>query len=76
MSNIAARDLERAAKAIRQHARVTLHFHPDRPDDQHRTVAEDLLAGGVYKSQFETQLQELKLLWHVLVRQGRAHAEE
>jgi hypothetical protein len=35
---------------------VALHFHPDRPDANDTSVAEALLACGVYKSQFETFL--------------------
>ena len=56
MSNIAHDALEQALASIRRHARVALHFHPDRPDAEQRTVAENLLACGIYKSQFETLL--------------------
>ena len=56
MSDIASEDYERGLQSIRDHARVLLHFHPDRPDDQLRSVAQNLLACGCYKSQFETQL--------------------
>src|SRR4051812_46415766 len=56
MSNLSAPALERGVAAIRRHARVALHFHPDRPDAGGRTVAEALLDCGVYKSQFETLL--------------------
>jgi hypothetical protein len=38
------------------HARVVLHFHPDRFGLKSKTVAEALLADGVYRNQFETGL--------------------
>src|SRR5579863_4274759 len=56
MSNLSAGALDCAVSKIKEHARVALHFHPDRPDPQLRTVAEALLDGGIYKSQFETML--------------------
>jgi hypothetical protein len=56
MSDLAADAYERAVARIRSHARVALHFHPDRPDAADRSVAAALLDAGVYKSQFETQL--------------------
>ena len=56
MSNISADALQCAVSKIRNHARVALHFHPDRADPQLRTVAEALLECGIYKSQFETML--------------------
>ncbi|KAK4234447.1 hypothetical protein C8A03DRAFT_18658 [Achaetomium macrosporum] len=43
--------------AIRTQARVALHFHPDRPvgdNDENKTIAQCLLAEGVYRNQFET----------------------
>src|SRR5262249_43944873 len=56
MSNIAPKEWANALDAIRDHARIALHFHPDRPDARERTVAESLLECGVYKNQFETLL--------------------
>jgi hypothetical protein len=56
MSNIAHAELEHARANIREHARIALHFHPDRPDAEHRSVAQNLLAQGIYKSQFETRM--------------------
>ena len=56
MSNVSRAACDAATAAIRAHARVALHFHPDRPDARGTTVAEALLDGGVYKSQFETLL--------------------
>lgn len=38
------------------HARVCVHFHPDRLDRQGRLVAQGLLVDGKYRSQFETGL--------------------
>jgi hypothetical protein len=51
-----APDLFDAAVAALRTARVALHFHPDRPDPQLKTVAAALLECGLYKSQFETLL--------------------
>ena len=45
-----------AMESIRQHARVVLHFHPDRYGCKAANVAESLLNEGVYRSQFETGL--------------------
>ncbi|XWW93776.1 hypothetical protein V2A60_001713 [Cordyceps javanica] len=53
MSNLAASNVGEAKEAIREHARVVLHFHPDRPAGG-RLVAEALLHDGIYKTQFET----------------------
>lgn len=44
----------RAIGDIRDRARLTLNFHPDRHDSEGRTVAAGLLADGRYRSQFET----------------------
>ncbi|MFD4770188.1 DUF3626 domain-containing protein [Streptomyces niveus] len=41
---------------IRDHARVTLNFHPDRFVAGGPTVAESLARGGRYRSQYETGL--------------------
>ena len=41
---------------VRVHARVVLHFHPDRLGRKPMTVAEALLSEGIYRSQFETGL--------------------
>lgn len=46
--------LDSALESIRLHARVVVHFHPDRRGKSSVTVAEALLADGLYKSQFET----------------------
>lgn len=56
MSNISADRFERAVHKLKQHARVALHFHPDRPDDTMKSVAEALFEQGMYKSQFETRI--------------------
>jgi hypothetical protein len=45
-----------ATDAIRRHARVVVHFHPDRVGVRPITVAEALLEDGRYRSQFETGL--------------------
>lgn len=45
-----------AIELIRKHARIVLHFHPDRFDRKSVRVAESLLSEGVYRNQFETGL--------------------
>lgn len=56
MSNIAQQSFEEAVNKLKSHARVALHFHPDRPGPTMKSVAEALLEQGIYKSQFETLL--------------------
>jgi hypothetical protein len=45
-----------AMECLRVHARVVVHFHPDRLGPKSTTVAEALLDEGVYRNQFETGL--------------------
>jgi len=45
-----------ALEKLRSHGRVVLAFHPERSTRTARSVAEGLLAEGVYRSQFETGL--------------------
>lgn len=54
MSNVPIETLDHVRQAIAQHARIALHFHPDRPSRSGHTVVEALLEDGRYKSQFET----------------------
>ncbi|WP_028560297.1 DUF3626 domain-containing protein [Paenibacillus pinihumi] len=54
MSNIPWQSYETAVMKMFSHARVALHFHPDRPVGDMSSVAEALLEQGIYKSQFET----------------------
>jgi len=49
-------DYARALECVRGHARIVLHFHPDRLGSNSTTVAEALLEDGVYRNQFETGL--------------------
>ncbi|MEF3305592.1 DUF3626 domain-containing protein [Paenibacillus sp. GYB003] len=56
MSDISRPAFEAAVAKLKAHARVALHFHPDRPDATMKLVAESLLEQGMYKSQFETLL--------------------
>lgn len=56
MSNVDPLTAQDALAKIKAHAQVALHFHPDRPDAEMKTVAEALIRQGVYRSQFETQL--------------------
>ena len=39
---------------IRDHARVVVHFHPDRLGTTPESVSEGLLADGIYRNQFQT----------------------
>ena len=45
-----------AMESVHAHARVLLHFHPDRFGTRPMPVAEALLEEGVYRNQFETGL--------------------
>lgn len=56
MANIASGTCEAAIDKLKAHARIAMHFHPDRPDPMMRSVAEAMLQQGLYKSQFETLL--------------------
>ncbi|WP_340033281.1 DUF3626 domain-containing protein [Paenibacillus sp. FSL E2-0202] len=56
MSNVDREEFEDAVVKIKSHAKIALHFHPDRLDPVKKSVAEALLEQGVYKSQFETLL--------------------
>lgn len=47
---------DEAMVALRNHARVQLHFHPDRLSSSGASVAEVLLLDGCYRNQFETGL--------------------
>jgi hypothetical protein len=47
---------DKAMECVRVHARVVVHFHPDRLCIKRMTVAEALLTEGVYRNQFETGL--------------------
>ena len=49
-------DYSEAIELVRQHARIVLHFHPDRFGRKPASVAESLLSEGVYRNQFETGL--------------------
>ncbi|OAA76909.1 hypothetical protein LEL_06593 [Akanthomyces lecanii RCEF 1005] len=53
MSNLSELDISETRETIKHHARVVLHFHPDRPAGG-RLVAQALLEDGIYKTQFET----------------------
>jgi uncharacterized protein DUF3626 len=45
-----------ALECVRAHARVVIHFHPDRLGFKQMLVAEALLEDGIYRNQFETGL--------------------
>lgn len=56
MCNITDEIFEEAVANLKSHARIALHFHPDRLDSSMKSVAEALFEQGIYKSQFETLL--------------------
>jgi hypothetical protein len=69
---------------VRQHARIVLHFHPDRLGCKRISVAEGLLSEGVYRNQFETGLSSgsptafpggERDLWERTLFGGAYHAE-
>lgn len=64
MCNLSPADLGAARVTIRHHARVALHFHPDRPDATGQTVADHLLRDGIYRSQLETGISNGGLSAH------------
>jgi Protein of unknown function (DUF3626) len=56
MCDVEAGDLQAASTEIERHARVALHFHPDRLCASGQTVAQELFHEGRYRSQFETRI--------------------
>ena len=64
MCDIPVDDFRDALAVIKRHARVALHFHPDRPDASGQSVAQALLRDGCYRSQFETGLSNGGLSAH------------
>lgn len=55
-------DYDCALACIRDHARIVVHFHPDRHDVKQRPVIVALLKDGTYRNQFETGLSAGGLL--------------
>lgn len=51
-----AEAFDNAFVCVRTHARVVLHFHPDRLGAKPIPVAQALLEDGIYRNQFETGL--------------------
>ena len=47
MSNITDEIFEEAVANLKSHARIALHFHPDRLDSSKKSVAEALFEQGV-----------------------------
>jgi hypothetical protein len=54
ISGCSQNEFNAAMESVRVHARVVVHFHPDRIGLKPLTVAEALLEEGEYRSQFET----------------------
>ncbi|MGY3615772.1 DUF3626 domain-containing protein [Bradyrhizobium sp. USDA 10063] len=74
-----------ALECIREHARIVLHFHPDRLGSKSMTVAEALLEDGTYRNQFETGISSGSLsafpggerdVWEKKLFASAYHAEE
>ena len=85
MADITQKTFEDSVTKIKTHARVALHFHPDRPDETMKTVAESLLEHGFYKNQFETLLSNgsesaypggKRDLWERKIFGGAYHSDE
>lgn len=85
MSNIPWHTYGEVTKRIFEHARVALHFHPDRPVMDMKSVAQALLEQGIYKSQFETHISNgsvsaypggVRDLWEKNLFGGAYHLEE
>ena len=55
-AGLALENYSEAMELVRRHARIVLHFHPDRFGGRPTNVAEGLLIEGVYRNQFETGL--------------------
>ena len=53
---------DEALTVVRHHARVIVHFHPDRLDVKQRPVAAALLDEGMYRNQFDTGISTGGLL--------------
>mmetsp|Transcript_73574 Transcript_73574/g.172605 ORF Transcript_73574/g.172605 Transcript_73574/m.172605 type:complete len:364 (+) Transcript_73574:106-1197(+) len=56
MSALPADRVEKVTVSLQDHARVAIHFHPDRLVSGGETVAGSLLATGCIQSQFESQI--------------------
>jgi hypothetical protein len=73
-----------AMELVRRHARIVLHFHPDRFGRAPANVAESLLSDGVYRNQFEAGLSSgsptacpggERDIWERTLFDGAYHAE-
>lgn len=53
-AEIDAAAFDASVACIREHARIVIHFHPDRLGKTSQTAIEALLEEGVYRNQFET----------------------
>jgi len=56
MANIHPDTYHELTQLLIHQGKVAIHFHPDRPDHSMKTVLENLLEQGIYKSQFETHI--------------------
>jgi Protein of unknown function (DUF3626) len=83
-SGCAAESYDEAMECVRLHARVVVHFHPDRAGLKRTTVAEALVKEGLYRNQFETGLSSGSLsafpggardTWENTLFGGAYHAE-
>jgi hypothetical protein len=78
-------DYGRALECVRGHARIVLHFHPDRFGLKSTTVVQALLEDGVYRNQFETGLSSGSVsafpggerdAWENILFGGAYHSDE
>ncbi len=56
MANLKPTDLDEVRRLILTNASIAINFHPDRLDQNNQTVAQGLLASGLYQSQFVTKV--------------------
>mmetsp|Transcript_23561 Transcript_23561/g.58713 ORF Transcript_23561/g.58713 Transcript_23561/m.58713 type:complete len:363 (-) Transcript_23561:263-1351(-) len=61
MSDLPADTTERLINALQAHARIAIHFHPDRLLQNGQTIAGSLLGTGCIQSQFESQVSNGRL---------------
>lgn len=54
MTNVSESDFNKSLNTFKSNTCIALHFHPDRLNEDYKSVIESLLETGIYKSQFET----------------------
>jgi hypothetical protein len=74
MSDLPAGAFENMTARIQEHARVAIHFHPDRPARDNASVIASMVRSGRYENQFETGLSNGGLSAHVGGARHRAES--